>query len=366
MSDDKNKSNKKKSQTPDSQLKHVDKSNYTLKDLAEMTGYSKSTISRIFNDPSKVKKTTMVVLNEAIEKLGYQPSRVAQRLRAGQGKAKVIGLIIPDIMNPFFADITKGVEDVAYANGYALILSNSDENIKRQKYALETLRMEAVDGIILPPVHETDDQVKEYLENGIKIVCVDRRVRNVKVDCIVSDNRIGAYNAVKYLINKGHRRIGFIGGISGISTSSERLAGYNDAIQEFGLDNDKNLVKQGDSRQDSGLILTQHLLDLKTPPTAIFTSNNLMTLGALIACSRKNLNIPNDISIIGYDDVPWAEALNPPPTVMAQSGYEIGKMAAEILLSRIQNDHVTTPVTVTIEPELIERHSCKELSANEK
>src|SRR5690625_77653 len=334
-----------------------EKKSYTLKDLAKYTGFSKSTISRAFTHPEKVKKSSLKKIQTAVDKLGYQPSRVAQRLRSGQGKAKVMGLIIPDIMNPFFADITRGIEDFAHTNGYVLILNNSNGDLERQKMCLETLRMESVDGVILPPVSESDRYVEGLVNEGFVVVCVDRRLKNVPVDSVVSDNRKGAYIATSHMIKLGHKRIAYIGGNSRISTAKERIEGYKEALSDHGIDIDNESILEGDSRQESGERLTKKLLRHSNPPSALFTGNNMMTLGALAACYRENIHIPEQLSLVGYDDVPWAEALNPPATVIDQPGYEIGRLAAETLISRIQSPN-RSPVTIPLTPKLVIRDSC--------
>ena len=333
------------------------KKNSTLKDLEKATGVSKSTISRVFNNPEKVKSSTLKLVRKKAEELGYQPSRVARRLQAGRGKAKVIGLIIPDILNPFFAEITRGIEDVALKNGYALILNNSNESLERQRVCLDTLRMEGVDGIILPPVHEEDEYVKELIDNGLNMICIDRVIKNTSVDSIQSDNRKGAYMAVSHLIELGHKRIAYIGGLPSISTTQERLEGYREAFSDFRLNVEKNLILIGDSKQKSGERLTEQLVKMENPPTAIFTGNNMTTLGAYVALNRLKISIPQEIALVGYDDVPWADALNPPPTVVDQSTYEIGKRAAEMLLLRIKNPD-SSPVKLMLEPNFIVRESC--------
>ncbi len=333
------------------------KKNSTLKDLEKATGVSKSTISRVFNNPEKVKKSTLKLVKKKAKEIDYQPSRVARRLQAGEGKAKIIGLIIPDISNPFFAEITRGIEDVALQNGYVLILNNSNENMDRQKVCLDTLRMEGVDGIILPPVHEEDEYVKELIDSGLHMVCVDRIVKNTMVDAIHTDNCKGAYIAVSHLIELGHERIAYIGGISAISTTQQRLRGYREAFRDHNLEVDESLILSGDSKQESGERLTEQLINMENPPTALFTGNNMTTLGAYVALNRLNLSIPEDIALVGYDDVPWAAALNPPPTVVDQSAYDIGRRSAEMLLARIQ-DPYSVPVKSILEPKFVVRESC--------
>lgn len=329
----------------------------TLHDVAGEAGVSKSTVSRVLNQPDIVADATREAVLKAVEKLGYRPSRVARRLRMERGHANMLGLVIPDIQNPFFADIARGVEDVAYAHDYALVLSNSDEDPARQEVALETLRTESVDGVIVPPVADDDPHVRNMAEAGIPVVCVDRRLRGRRVDTITSDNFEGAYEAVVHLIEHGHRRIGFVGGIPRISTTRDRKRAYRQALEDYGVDVRSALIREGNSRQEAGRRLTGELLDGAAPPTALFTGNNLMTLGAYVAVHERGLCIPDDLAIIGYDDVPWALALHPPPTVVDQPGYEIGQRAAEMLLQRIEQPD-RTPTTVTLQHRLVLRRSC--------
>ncbi|WP_263820592.1 LacI family DNA-binding transcriptional regulator [Salinibacter sp.] len=329
----------------------------TLEDVASEADVSASTVSRVFNNPDKVHPVTRDRVKKAADTLGYQPSRVARRLRLKDGKASLIGLVIPDIQNPFFANVARGVEDVAQDNEYGLILSNSDEDPDKQKLAVNTLKTEDVDGVIVPPISRDDPNVKRLLESDIAVVCVDRRMENVRVDTILSDSQKGAYRAVTHLLELGHRRIGFIGGVPRISTSADRREGYEQALQDQGVPIDSTLVREGDSRRERGRYLTDALLDLDRPPTALFTGNNLTTLGALSALSARDMSVPEEISLVGYDDVPWAMALNPPPTVIGQPAYEMGSRAAELLLQRLDAPN-RSPTTVTLQPELITRKSC--------
>lgn len=329
----------------------------TLEDVASEADVSVSTVSRVFNNPDKVRPDTRDRVKEVAETLGYQPSRVARRLRLKDGKASLIGLVIPDIQNPFFANVARGVEDVAQDNEYGLILSNSDEDPDKQKLAVNTLKTEDVDGVIVPPISRDDPNVKRLLDSDIAVVCVDRRMENVRVDTILSDSQKGAHRAVTHLLELGHRRIGFIGGIPRISTSTDRRKGYEKAFRDQGVPIDSTLVREGDSRGERGKYLTDALLDLDRPPTALFTGNNLTTLGALSALSARDISVPEEVSLVGYDDVPWAMALNPPPTVIGQPAYEMGSRAAELLLQRLDAPD-RSPTVVTLQPELITRQSC--------
>lgn len=329
----------------------------TLKDVARKAGVSVSTVSRVFNDPEKVRPDTRQRVREASEALNYKPSRVARRLRMQTGETNLIGLIIPDMQNPFFAEVARGVEDVARDHNYALILSNSDEDPDKQKLALDTLRTEDVDGVIVPPVGLGDPAVTDFAESSIPIVCVDRRMEDLHLDTILSDNRQGAYDAVTHLIELGHERIAFIGGIARISTHTERREGYKAALRDHDLSVTPALVKEGALHRERGKDHTEALLNLDRPPTALFTGNNLTTLGALSALSQLGVRVPEDLALVGYDDIPWAGALNPPPTVIDQPSYEMGQRAAELLLQRFDNPD-RSPTDVTLQPKLVVRQSC--------
>jgi DNA-binding LacI/PurR family transcriptional regulator len=328
----------------------------SLQEVAKRAKVSIATVSRVLNKSNKVVPETRAVVEQALLDLGYRPSRVARRLRMNSGHAHLVGLIIPDIQNPFYAEIARGVEDAAYASEYALILCNSDENLEKERFYLDVMRDESVDGVVLPPFDDTDVAVVEMVKTGIPVVCVDRSHAKVKTDLVEVDNYQGALEAVRHLIEKGHKSIALIEGRTQVSTSRERRRGYLDALTAHDLTPRKDLMRAGDFKQESGRILTNELLDLRKPPTALFVCNNLMTVGALGALHQRGLRIPADVALVGFDDLPWAEALDPPPTVVRQPAYEVGKQAMELLLKRIMEPD-RPPVTVRLRPELVIRRS---------
>ncbi|MEX0928139.1 MAG: LacI family DNA-binding transcriptional regulator [Balneolales bacterium] len=334
----------------------------TLQEVAKKAGVSITTVSRVLNNSSKVNEDTRTRVQGAVNKLGYQPSRVAQRMRYQQGHSKLLGLIIPDIQNPYYSSIVRGVEDVAYKRNYALILCNSDEEAAKEKFYLEVLRSESVDGVIFPPIHEHGRMIGELVKNGLPVVCVDRRLANLTVDTVVVNNHKGAYNATSELINLGHRRIGFISSMPHFSSFKERRQGYEDALTSHGIPVNEDYIRLGDQRKpESGRVFAHELLGLDKKPTAFFVSNNLMTLGAIEAIHQKDLKIPDDVSIIGFDDMPWAKSINPPLSVVRQPGYEMGRRAAEMFFQRIEEPD-REPVLVMLEPTLVLRDSCRAIS----
>jgi LacI family transcriptional regulator/LacI family repressor for deo operon, udp, cdd, tsx, nupC, and nupG len=328
----------------------------SLQDVARRAKVSIATVSRVLNQSDKVVPETRAVVEQALRESGYRPSRVARRLRMNNGRAHLVGLIIPDIQNPFFAEIARGVEDAAYAAQYALLLCNSDENPEKERFYLDVMRDESVDGIVLPPFDETDAAVIEMVKTGLPVVCVDRALTKVTTDLVEVDNYRGAFEGVTHLIAKGHRNIGLIEGRIQVSTSRERRRGYVDALAAAGLPLRKDLIRGGDFKQESGRVLAGELLDLKKPPTALFVCNNLMTVGALAAARQRGLRVPKEIALVGFDDLPWAEALDPPLTVVRQPAYEVGKQAMELLLKRII-EPARPPVTMRLLPELVVRRS---------
>lgn len=328
----------------------------SLQDVAQRAKVSIATVSRVLNKSDKVVPETRAVVEQALLDLGYRPSRVARRLRMKDGRAHLVGLIIPDIQNPFYAEIARGVEDAAYANQYALLLCNSDESSEKERFYLEVMQAESVDGVVLPPFDEKDPAVADLVRTGMPVVCVDRSLSQVKTDLVDVDNYGGAFEAVTYLIGKGHRRIGLIEGRGEVSTSRERRRGYLDALATAKLPTKREWMRAGDFKQESGRVLANELLALRSPPTALFVCNNLMTVGALAALHQRGLGVPKDVAVVGFDDLPWAEALDPPLTVVRQPAYDVGRQAMELLLLRI-NDPSRPPVTVRLRPELVVRRS---------
>jgi LacI family transcriptional regulator/LacI family repressor for deo operon, udp, cdd, tsx, nupC, and nupG len=329
----------------------------SLTDVARHAKVSIATVSRVINNSEKVRPDTRAVVHESMAMLGFKPNRVARRLRQRGGMRHLLGLIIPDIQNPFYAEMARGVEDVAYANKFAVMLCNSDENLAKEEFYLDVLRSESVDGIILPPINESDPVVHKLIDAGIPVVTVDRSLAKRSVDKVEVDNRRGAREAVEYLIQRGHRRIGLITGRVDVSTSRERRLGFDDAMAAHKLPVQAKYIRGGDFKQASGRALAEELLGLSPAPTAFFVLNNLMTVGALEAIHRRRLKIPGDVAIIGFDDLPWAEALDPPLTVVRQPAYEVGQAAAELLLKRL-SDPTRAVMHVRLPSKLIVRSSC--------
>lgn len=330
--------------------------NINLKEVAKRAGVSIATVSRVINDMDNVKPETRIRVEKVIKELGYKPNRVAKRLRYKKSSGNLIGVLIPDIRNPFYVDVLRGIEDVTYVNECAIIVCNFSQDEKKAKFYLDILEAESVDGLIVAPVNENDQNVINIIKSGLPVVCVDRGLNDIDVDVVVVENREGAYSAVDYLAKKGYKRIAYIGGLTQIPSTREREKGYYDALRDNNIPIYPELVKFGDSSHESGVKLTEELLSLPQPPDALFTGNNLITLGALETIHNKGLKIPDDIAIVGFDDMYWSISLNPPLTAVRQPAYEIGKRAAELLIQKII-DPSRSPVRMVLKTELIIRKS---------
>lgn len=329
-----------------------------LKDVADRAGVSTATVSRVLNSPKKVSEHTRQKVRDAIKALGYQPNRVARRLSGRHEAARMISLIIPDIQNPFYSLVARGVEDVANNHHCVLILGNADGKPEKEERYLNLMRAESVDGIIAPPISEKEESlIVRLVKDGVPIVSIDGPMTSVEIDHVLVDNVKGAYEAVEQLIQLNHQRIGFIGGPLHYLGFKERFLGYKKALADHHIYLNETLIKMGESRPDNAHQLTRELLDLPDRPTALFTADNLITTGALEAIYAYRLRIPADISIVGFDDIPVARAFHPPLSVVRQSAYNLGYTAARLLFQRLQ-DPGKAPVKVVLEPELILRDSC--------
>lgn len=332
----------------------------SLKEVAERANVSIATVSRVLNNKEIVNPKTRAKVENAIRDLNYLPNRVAQRLRSTSRKKKLIGVVLPDIQNPFYVDVIRGIEDTAYKNQFAVMIGNFSQDEEKERLYLDILQSEDVDGMIVAPSHGKDRHLLKVIENGHAVVCIDRGLSGVDIDVVKVDNEAGVYGAIEYLISLGHKRIAHITGMPQIPTTSERVNGFEKALREHGFEVDPELIRPSNSSYESGAELMQELLELEQPPTAVFAANNLLTLGALRTIHERGLNVPDDISIIGFDDMYWSMSLNPPLTAVRQSGYEIGKRATMLLLAGIYAPR-DTKTRLILPTELIVRKSCRRI-----
>jgi DNA-binding LacI/PurR family transcriptional regulator len=315
-----------------------------IKDVARAAGVSSATVSRVLAHKDYVRESTRRKVMDAVEMLNYQPSRVARSLRVKS--SQIIGLIISDIQNPFFTSLVRAVEDVAYESKYAVFLCNSDEDVEKESLYIDLMISEHVAGVIITTTQETNSPCKKLLEANIPMVSVDRRVNDCDVDMVVLDNFKGAENLVDYLIEKGHTRIGAILGICRITTGRERFEGYLSALARHHIPYDAELVRFGLPKEETGYRSAIELLSSQNPPTALFTGNNQLAIGAFRAIKSQRLDVPYDIALVSFDDPEWATMIQPQLTVAAQPTYELGHKAAELVMRRIANPSSPSEVVV--------------------
>ena len=330
----------------------------TIGDVADLAGVSKATVSRVLNSSRAVAPDKVAAVREAVVKLRYEPFGPAQALR--QHRVRIWAVIISDIQNPFFTSVVRGIEDIAYLNGYRLVLCNSDEDVEKESMYLDVALRERMSGVVIAAASTTESHIDRLLDGGIPVVAIDRRLEGAEVDAVVVDNAAGACDATLHLISSGYCRIGCIVGPTEVSTSTERLAGYRNALRLAGHRYDTSIVRRADDREMGGHKAATALLEQAQPPDALFVANNLMTVGAIGAIHDSGLTIPDDVGLVGCDDSPIAELLRPTVSVVAQPVLEIGRTAAELLLDP-QANRATRDIVLS--PRLIVRESSRRLAA---
>lgn len=326
----------------------------TIKDVAKRAGVSVATVSYVINGTRNVAPETAARVRAAMEELSYHPNAVAQSLRTRT--THVIGAVISDISNPFFATLIRGAEDYARENGYSLLICNTSEKLENELVYLQLLSRKRVDGMIIAPTGKNDGLIKDLIARGMQIVFIDRKVEGVAAPAVLSENEEGAYQATRYLIEQGHRKIGIVLGLPHVSTTTERLHGYERALAEAGIAADPSLIVYGHSQVEGARKASVTLLDRADRPSAVFATNNLMTIGLMMAIHDLDLRCPQDVSVIGFDDFDWAAAFNPPLTTVAQDPYLIGERAVEILFANL-NQHNRSTVEVRIPTRFLRRGS---------
>jgi LacI family transcriptional regulator len=326
-----------------------------MKDVAERARVSASTVSHVLNGTRMVSQSTRESVLAAIDELGYQPNLLARSLK--MRRTFTIGLLISDIQNSFFMSIVRGIEDVALSRGYHLFLCNTDEDAAREDEYLGELAKKQVDGMIVASSAPRRNHARQLQTMNLPFVFMDRGVEGVNADVIRVDNRLGMRLIAEHLTTLGHERIGMVSGPLDKASGYERYRGLQTALANLGVHLEDSLVRFGDFRTASGREGASELLQLSSPPTALVTANNQMTLGALLAIQEMGIRIPNDISVVGFDDPEWAPLANPPLTALAQPTYEMGVRAMRLLLDRIEGILNGNASKVLLEPWLVVRRS---------
>lgn len=295
-------------------------------------------------------------MRDAIAALDFRPSVVARSLKSG--RTKTIGLVIPDVTNPFFAAVVKGVESVAREAGYTISLFNTDESVERESELVQDLA-ERVDGLILAPVSEGDPVPERARQRGVPIVFLDRDVPGSAFDGVLIDNYGGGRQAAEHLIRLGHERVAIVSGPLESTPGRGRYEGFTEALQAAGIELPADYAQIADFRRQGGYQATLRLLGLAVPPSAIFIANNLMTIGALHAVHEIGVRVPERLSIVGFDDLDLADLLAAPLTVVDRPMEEQGVLAIRLLLSRLDGTNAGEPRRIVLETRLVERGSSR-------
>ncbi len=328
----------------------------TMRDVARRAGVSTMTVSRVINGSGYASPEARARVERAVSELDYVPNAVARHLRSR--RTKTIALVVSDITNPFFTTIARGVEDAAAGRGYAVMFANTDESETEEMQYLRMLAQRQIDGVLLVPAGSTAEPFRLMRAQDIPVVILDRRVTARKLDEVRCDSERGTYDLVHHLIELGHRRIAVITGRANISTSTDRVVGYERALTEAGVAIDPALIRYDSFSLKAGYDGVKAILEVAPRVTAIFAANNFIAFGALRALREAHLGVPDDVSIVTFDDLPEDWHDDPFLTVLAQPAYELGRSAAELLLDRLEAGGQKAKRRVILLPgELIVRRS---------
>jgi LacI family transcriptional regulator len=327
----------------------------TIYDVARAAEVSPATVSRVLNGKQNVDVELAQRVRAAAQQLEYHPNAVARNLR--RSRTSLWAVIISDINNPFFTALVRGVEDVAQRASYSVVLCNSDENPDKEAGYISAVLAEQMAGVIISPTHRSG-HVGRLLAAGAPVVAIDREVEGARVDTVLVDNEHGARLATEHLIGQGYQRIACITGPRQVTTASQRFRGYRAALHAAGRRVDEDLIRYADFREAGGHAAMAQLLDSDTPPDAVFAGNNLMTVGILTCLAERGVQIPEELAVVGFDDVPWGAFIRPPLSTITQPTYDLGRTAADLLLDRIvQPDR--PPRRITLHTELHVRASSR-------
>jgi LacI family transcriptional regulator len=331
-------------------------SNVTIRDVARRAGVSTMTVSRVINDSALVSADTRRRVEDAIGELGYVPSRLARGLSAK--RTGTLALIVPDVANPFFTLIVRGAEDVARRAGYRVILCDTRADLTVEREVIEEMLAHRVEGILIAPV---SDRSREHLRRltafNVPFVLVDRTVSGIDADAVLGDSAEGAQRLVEHLLSLGHRRIGMIVESDDVSTARDRRIGYEAALHAADLPTDPELVARASVDPAGGYAGMRRLLALDEPPTAVFTVNNLVAVGAIEAVRSAGMEVPDDVALVCFDDIEYASRLYPFLTVMEQPAETFGTLSTQLLLERIENRAPERPRVVVLPAQFVVRRS---------
>ena len=323
----------------------------TIHQVAKRARVSIGTVSNVLRGTARVSPELRERVVAAIRELEYYPGKVASHVKVKQ--TCMLGMILPDITNPFFPEIMRGAEDRAFERGYLLVTANTDEQVDRELQIVSALRSRRVDGILLAAAAGSDTRhIHAAMEAGVCVVCLDRMAAGVDTDAVLLDNVRGGHRCVRHLIHSGYRDIAIITGPLGLQSATERFQGFKDALKEARIESPRAWILEGDYRRDSGYRLGKKIARMQRRPSAIFVCNGVMALGVLEAFEEKGIRCPEDMAIATFDDLPGGSTQHRRLTTVVQPSYEIGARAASILMDRVEGKLTGASLIVRIAPTL--------------
>jgi LacI family transcriptional regulator len=327
----------------------------TIVDVARRARVSASTVSHVINGTRAVAPATRRRVEAAIAAVAYRPNALARSLRSG--RSHTLGLLLPDSGNPFFAEVGREIQLAAFDAGLSVFLCNTENDPEKEQRSVGVLTRTRVDGLVLVAVDDRGDALRALVRQRVPVVVMDRERPDLALDTVLTDHREGGRLATRHLAALGHRRIGVVAGPRGLSPSELRLAGHRRALAEAGLPAAPELVRHGDFHPESGRAAARALLALARPPTAILACNDLMAMGVLRAAAEAGRRVPEDLAVVGYDDIELAAFTVPPLTTVAQPRREMGRAAVRLLVNRLA-DPGLPPQQALLPVALAVRRSC--------
>lgn len=334
----------------------------TIRDVAKRAGVATMTVSRVINNSGYVSEATRTKVEAAIAELGYVPNMLGPSLRFNQ--TNTLALVLTDITNPFWTTLARGVEDAAQEKGYSVILCNTDESLEKQDQYLTMLLKRRIDGFLFVPASDKAEPVRLIQKHKISVVILDRNIPDVDVDIVRGDSFGGAYQLTRHLIELGHKHIAILSGPKNISTSVERVEGYRQAIEESGIAYNSENVFWGSFSQNMGAEMAKQALKNTPRPTAFVAVNNFIANGTWEIIDQAGLSVPEDISLVTFDDIPATITPNPFLTVAVQPAYEMGYKATQLLLARLLNEGPAERQEIILPVQLFIRQSSAPPSSN--
>lgn len=331
-----------------------------IADVAKLANVSTATVSRVISNSGTVKKETAEKVMEAVKKLNYQPNVLARQLR--RSETKTILVVVPDITNPFFSEVLRGIESVAIQNGYQVLLGDARNNAESEASYLTILGQKKADGLILLTARSNQKMLEE-ISQDYPVVLACEYYEGSRLPTVSIDNVSSARKATEYLISLNHKRIGHISGPLNVVVGRDRCKGFHQAMAQHGLSVDPSLVQEGEFSFESGFNLMMKFLALQDFPTAIFAGNDEMAMGAVKAVKSKGFKVPEDFSVVGFDDIKFASIFEPALTTVAQPTFDMGQKAMQLLLKIINGEELEKSQFI-LPDKLIVRDSCKELTIN--